>query len=90
MEAREAAAAALETGTETPGAAESGETAGEEAGIGTVVFGTDIPTLVRQGWSQIDIRAEEVVRRTPFADCRLVGGVLRDECDALFAGKEAP
>jgi tRNA(Arg) A34 adenosine deaminase TadA len=59
------------------------------AGIGTVVFGTDIPTLVRCGWGQIDIRAEEVAKRTPFTECRLVGGVLREECDALFMERGA-
>jgi tRNA(Arg) A34 adenosine deaminase TadA len=58
------------------------------AGIGTVVYGTSIPALVRAGWSQIDIRAEEVVRRTPFADCTIVAGVREAECDRLF-GAEA-
>ncbi|MHC4472239.1 MAG: nucleoside deaminase [Planctomycetota bacterium] len=55
------------------------------AGIGTVVYGTSIPSLVRMGWHQISIRAEEVVRRTPFAECELIAGVREKECDRLFA-----
>jgi tRNA(Arg) A34 adenosine deaminase TadA len=54
------------------------------SGIGTVVFGTSIRTLQRQGWRQIDILAEEVVRRSPGWNCVLIGGVLEPECDALF------
>jgi tRNA(Arg) A34 adenosine deaminase TadA len=54
------------------------------AGIPEVVFGTSIRTLQRLGWNQIDLRAEEVTRRAPFAPCTLFGGVLELECDALF------
>lgn len=54
------------------------------AGIPEVVFGTSIRTLARIGWNQIHIPAEEVARRTPFAGCSLLGGVLEAECDALF------
>lgn len=54
------------------------------AGIPEVVYGTSIRTLKRLGWNQIDITAEEVTRRTPFANCRLIGGVLEVECDQLF------
>ena len=54
------------------------------AGIPEVVFGTSIHTLKRLGWKQIEIRAEEVARRTPFARCTLIGGVLERDCDALF------
>jgi len=54
------------------------------AGIPEVVFGTSILTLRQLGWKQIDIGAEEVVRRTPFAPCHLIGGVLEAECDLLF------
>ena len=54
------------------------------AGIPEVVFGTSIRTLKQLGWKQIDIPAEEVTRRTPFAQCRLIGGVLEAECDQLF------
>lgn len=53
-------------------------------GIPEVVFGTSIRTLKRLGWNQIGIPAEEVARRTPFASCKLIGGILERECDALF------
>src|SRR5262249_31610560 len=50
------------------------------AGIGMVVFGSSIPFLQSLGWWQVDIRAEEVIRRTPFRQCALLGGVLEEEC----------
>ncbi len=46
------------------------------AGIETVVFGTSIRTLQRLGWKQIDILADEVIRRSPHWKCTLIGGVL--------------
>lgn len=54
------------------------------AGIETVVFGTSIRSLQRLGWRQIDILAEEVLRRSPGWNCVLIGGVLEQECDSLF------
>src|SRR5262249_43956214 len=54
------------------------------AGISRVVFGTSIRTLKSKGWNQIDVVAEEIVRRTSFRTCELVGGVLEAECDALL------
>ena len=54
------------------------------AGIPEVIFGTSIQTLIRLGWRQIDIAAEEVVRRSDVAGCRVTGGVLEADCDALF------
>ncbi len=56
----------------------------EWAGISTVYFGTSIPFLQRHGWRQIDIRAEEVARRTPFRQTTVIGGILEFECNALF------
>ena len=56
----------------------------EWAGIGTVYYGTSIPYLKDRGWPQIDIRAEEVARRTPFRHTRIVGGILESECNPLF------
>ena len=53
-------------------------------GIETVVFGTSIRSLQRLGWRQIDILAEEVVRRSRAWTCVLIGGVMEKECDALF------
>lgn len=54
------------------------------AGIPELVFGTSIQTLKRLGWNQIDIPAHEVARRTPFQRCKLIGGILERDCDALF------
>ncbi len=55
------------------------------AGIRGVVFGTSIPTLIRCGYQQIEIRAREVIAVSRFAECTLEGGILEAECDALFA-----
>jgi tRNA(adenine34) deaminase len=60
------------------------------AGISMVVFGSSIPFLKSLGWWQIDIRAEEVIRRTPFRKCVLLGGVLEEECNALFRAVPKP
>lgn len=54
-------------------------------GIQMVVFGTSIRSLQKMGWRQIDILAEEVVRRSPGWRCTITGGVLEHDCDALFA-----
>ncbi|MCK7494094.1 MAG: hypothetical protein MZW92_24825 [Comamonadaceae bacterium] len=54
------------------------------SGIGTVVFGSSIRFLQQQGWRQIDILADEVVRRSPGWACTIIGGVLEQECNALF------
>jgi tRNA(Arg) A34 adenosine deaminase TadA len=56
----------------------------EWAGIATVYFGTSIPFLQQHGLRQIDIRAEEVSRRTPFRNTMIIGGILESECNALF------
>ena len=53
-------------------------------GIKTVVYGTSIRLLQSLGWRQIDILAEEVVRRSPSWRCTVIGGVLERECNALF------
>jgi tRNA(adenine34) deaminase len=54
------------------------------SGIGTVVFGTSIRFLQANGWRQIDILADEIVRRSPGWTCTVIGGVLEAECNALF------
>ena len=54
-------------------------------GIQMDVFGTSIRSLQKMGWRQIDILAEEVVRRSPGWRCTITGGVLEHDCDALFA-----
>lgn len=54
------------------------------SGIETVIFGTSIRFLQKNGWRQIDNPAEEVVRRSPTWRYTLIGGVLEQECNALF------
>ena len=56
----------------------------EWAGIPWVVYGSSIPFLQGLGWWQIDIRAGEVARRTPFRRTAILGAVLERECNALF------
>ena len=53
-------------------------------GIDMVVFGSSIRFLQQLGWKQIDILAQEVVQRTPFSKCTLIGGILEEECNSLF------
>jgi tRNA(adenine34) deaminase len=55
------------------------------SGIGAVVFGASIRFLQQHGWRQIDILADEVVRRSPGWCCTLIAGVLEQDCNALFA-----
>jgi tRNA(Arg) A34 adenosine deaminase TadA len=56
----------------------------EWAGIGMVVFGTSVPFLTKIGWWQIGLRAEDIIRQTPFRRTALLGGVLAEECNPLF------
>jgi tRNA(Arg) A34 adenosine deaminase TadA len=60
------------------------QSAVEWAGIPWVVYGSSIPFLQGLGWWQIDTRAGEVARRTPFRRTAILGGVLAEECNALF------
>jgi tRNA(adenine34) deaminase len=53
-------------------------------GIPRVVYGTSTATLKGLGWQQIDISCEELSRRATPAGFEVTGGVLREECDALF------
>jgi tRNA(adenine34) deaminase len=55
------------------------------SGIGEVVYGTSLTTLIALGRPQIVLRAEEVATRANFAACTLIGGVLEAECDQLFS-----
>lgn len=55
------------------------------SGIQMVVSGTSIRFLQKHGWRQIDLLAEELVSRSPAWKCTIIGGVLEDECNALFA-----
>ncbi len=55
------------------------------SGIQMVVFGTSIRFLQEHGWRQIDVLAEEIVRRSSGWQCKIVGGVMQEECNRLFA-----
>lgn len=55
------------------------------SGITMVVSGTSIRFLQKHGWRQIDLRAEELVSRSPAWKCTIISGVLENECNALFA-----
>ena len=54
------------------------------AGVPEVVYGTSIATLRELGWQQFSLSSDELLAGTPFANCHITGGVLADECDALF------
>ena len=55
------------------------------AGIPRVVYGSSIDTLHDLGYRQIRLRAAEVVERAgPNLGTELIGGVMEEECDALF------
>jgi len=70
-------------------------------GLGRMVYGTDIPTLIRLGSKQITIRNREVYAQNHLSIFKtggqgainsnnvpwLAGGVLKEDCDrAFFAG----
>ncbi len=54
------------------------------SGIPEVVYGTSIETLKELGRPQIDLRCEEVAARASFGGFATTGGVLEEQCDALF------
>lgn len=54
------------------------------SGISEVVFGTSIPKLVELGWSQIRLRATEIVLASDRPQTILTGGFMKAECDQLF------
>lgn len=54
------------------------------SGIRRVVYGSSIPFLKSLNWWAIDIRADELARRSAFRECTVVGGVLEEECNKLF------
>ena len=55
------------------------------AHIPQVVFGTSIGRLVELGWNQFTLSASEVIARAPFASCRVLGGIMAEQCDQLFS-----
>jgi tRNA(Arg) A34 adenosine deaminase TadA len=54
------------------------------SGIDTIVFGTSVETLIRLGFKQFRISAEELIKKSFNTQCELIGGVLESECDRLF------
>lgn len=54
------------------------------SGIQMVVFTTSIRFRQQHAWRQIDVLAEEIVRRSPGWPCRIVGGVLQVEYNRFF------
>ena len=59
------------------------------SGFSTVIYGTSIPYLTAQGRDQIAIRADALARATPFRNISIIGGVLRNETDPLYACRTA-
>jgi tRNA(Arg) A34 adenosine deaminase TadA len=56
-----------------------------------VVYGTSMPVLQECGFGQIDIRSVEVLRHSYLRPCKILGGVLEEECTALFrAASQGP
>lgn len=53
-------------------------------GIQTVVFGTSISSLADLGWDQIELCADALAQRASFRNCRIISGILEQECNALF------
>ncbi len=54
------------------------------ARVAGIIFGTPITTLIRCGWSQIDLPVAEVVARSFLPGLPVVGGVLVEETDQLY------
>lgn len=55
-------------------------------GIPRVVYGSHVTTLRDLGYRHIALRAQDVINAaTGEMGCELVGGILEEECDALFA-----
>lgn len=66
------------------------QTAALWCGVAGVVYGSATPVLQECGWGTVDMRAADVVRHA-FTPCALLGGVLEQECNAIFrAGVRGP
>lgn len=53
--------------------------------ISKIVYGTSVTFFVKHGWNQINIRAESVIKGSPFYKGTVIGGILHQETDRLFA-----
>ncbi|WZO96211.1 nucleoside deaminase [Isosphaeraceae bacterium EP7] len=57
------------------------------AKVPVVVFGTSIESLIRFGWTQVDLASGEILRLARGGPTiQLVGGVLTAETDPLYSG----
>ncbi len=54
------------------------------AGILRVVYGTSVETLNGLGFPKLDLSIQEIAQRTSLGEPEVIGGVLKNECDALF------
>lgn len=54
------------------------------AKIPRVVFATSFEYLISHGWDQINIRASEINKRSPFYKGIITGGVLANKSNVLF------
>jgi tRNA(adenine34) deaminase len=52
--------------------------------IPIIVYGSSIPDLIAKGWSQINMRAYEVAKHSQLGKPLIIGGVLKEQTDALF------
>ena len=55
------------------------------AGVGAIIYGTSIDTLLRLGWRQIEMPCSELLARArPSSRIVLIGGALAEETDRLY------
>lgn len=54
-------------------------------GIGKTVYGSSVPFFVKHHWKQIGVRAEYVIKNSAFYQGTIMGGILHQETDKLFA-----
>ncbi len=58
------------------------------SGVGGVVYASSIATIGKAGMGQISISAKDVIAAANFWNPDLLGGVLADECDAMFMNRQ--
>lgn len=58
------------------------------SGIGGVVYASSIDGIRRAGIGQIGLTARQVLDASPFGGILLLGGVLAEETDRMFVGRQ--
>lgn len=58
------------------------------SGIGGVVYASSIDGIRRAGIGQIGLTARQVLDASPFGEIFLLGGILADETDRMFLGRQ--